>query len=105
MTFYLFEIIKVFGEVICLSEVIEGYVDRIVFRNEENGYTVLSMDVDEEELTCVGNFSVIEEGVFIEAKGDFSQHPVYEAVSRRNLYYKGSRRCIFYGKISRLGCH
>ncbi len=64
-------------EVIDMSEVIEGYVDRIVFRNEDNGYTVLSMDVDEEELTCVGNFSVIGEGEFIEARGSFTKHSVY----------------------------
>ena len=30
---------------------VEGYIDHIIFRNEENGYTVLSLIVDGEELT------------------------------------------------------
>lgn len=60
-----------------MSEVIEGYVERIVFRNEDNGYTVLSLIVDEEEITCVGNFTLISEGEFIRASGSFTEHPVY----------------------------
>ncbi len=60
-----------------MADVIEGYVDRIVFRNEDNGYTVLSMDIPDDELTCVGNFSVITEGEFIEATGSYTNHPVY----------------------------
>ena len=49
------------------EEVISGYVDHIVFRNNDNGYTVMVMICDEEELTCVGIFSDIAEGECIEA--------------------------------------
>lgn len=66
-----------FMEVIDMSDMIEGYVDRIVFRNEDNGYTVLSLIVDEDEVTCVGNFTLISEGEFIHATGSFTEHPVY----------------------------
>ena len=58
-------------------ETIQGYVDHIIYRNTENGYTVLVLVCDEEELTCVGIFSDIVEGENIEAKGEFTEHPVY----------------------------
>lgn len=59
------------------EEVINGYVDHIVFRNNENGYTVMVMICDEEELTCVGIFSDIAEGECIEAHGEYTDHPTY----------------------------
>ena len=58
-------------------ETIRGYVDHIIYRNTENGYTVLVLICEEEELTCVGVFSDIVEGENIEAKGEFIEHPVY----------------------------
>lgn len=58
-------------------ETIKGYVDHIIYRNTENGYTVLVLICEEEELTCVGIFSDIVEGENIEAKGEFTEHPVY----------------------------
>ena len=58
-------------------ETIQGYIDHIIYRNTENGYTVLVLVCEEEELTCVGVFSDIVEGENIEAKGEFIEHPVY----------------------------
>ena len=58
-------------------ETINGYVDHIIYRNTENGYTVLVLIHEEEELTCVGIFSDIAEGENIEAKGEFTEHPTY----------------------------
>ena len=58
-------------------EKISGYVEHIIFHNEENGYTVMNMTVEGDELTCVGNFRDIHEGVFVEADGNYSDHPVY----------------------------
>jgi exodeoxyribonuclease V alpha subunit len=60
-----------------MSEIIEGYIERIIFRNDENGYTVLSLHFDEEELTCVGTFPFISEGEFVQLSGDYTEHPVY----------------------------
>ena len=41
-----------------MSETVTGYIDHIIFRNEENGYTVMVLKetTEEEELTCVGSF-------------------------------------------------
>ncbi|MBQ2901673.1 MAG: ATP-dependent RecD-like DNA helicase [Agathobacter sp.] len=58
-------------------ETIKGYVDHIIYRNTDNGYTVLVLICEEEEITCVGIFSDIVEGENIEAKGEFTEHPVY----------------------------
>ena len=58
-------------------ETITGYVDHIIYRNAENGYTVLVLVCQEEELTCVGVFSDIVEGENIEARGEFTEHPTY----------------------------
>ena len=58
-------------------ETIKGYVDHIIFRNAQNGYTVLVLIVEEEEVTCVGVFSDIVEGENIEATGEYTDHPTY----------------------------
>lgn len=60
-----------------MSELVKGYVEKIVFRNAENGYTVLSLTSDGEEITCVGTFPFITEGEFIEVTGSYTSHPVY----------------------------
>lgn len=41
-----------------MSECVTGYIDHIIFRNEDNGYTVMVLKgvKDEDELTCVGTF-------------------------------------------------
>lgn len=58
-------------------EKITGYVERIIYRKAENGYTVLNLVCKEEEITCVGIFSSIAEGENIEATGDYTDHPTY----------------------------
>ncbi len=58
-------------------ETVKGYVDHIIYRNTDNGYTVLILIVEEEELTCVGTFSDIVEGENIEVKGEYTDHPTY----------------------------
>lgn len=60
-----------------MAEEIEGYVSKIVFHNDENGYTVLSLLADEEEITCVGNFPFISEGEYLAAYGSYTDHPIY----------------------------
>lgn len=57
--------------------VVTGFVERIKYRNEENGYTVLSLNVDGEETAVVGTFHFISEGELIEAAGVMTEHPVY----------------------------
>lgn len=58
-------------------EVIKGYVEHIIFRNEENGYTVFNLNNDDGDLTCVGSFHYISEGEMMELKGEYTMHNVY----------------------------
>ena len=58
-----------------MEETIEGYVDHIIYRNQDNGYTVACLIVDGEELTCVGIFQYLNEGENIRAKGKYTEHP------------------------------
>lgn len=58
-------------------EKLTGYVEHIIYRNADNGYTVLNLVSGEEEITCVGIFSAIAEGENIEANGDYTDHPTY----------------------------
>lgn len=58
-------------------EKLAGYVEHIIYRNADNGYTVLNLVSGEEEITCVGIFSAIAEGENIEAFGDYTDHPTY----------------------------
>ena len=60
-----------------MQETVSGYIDHIIFRNEDNGYTVLSLVKENEEITCVGNFQYISQGEMIEASGHYVNHPTY----------------------------
>ena len=58
-------------------ETVTGYVDQVVFRNEENGYTVFNLESDDGEVTCVGSFHYITEGELLELEGEYVNHSVY----------------------------
>ncbi len=58
-------------------EKIIGYVEHIVFRNEDNGYTVFHLHNEDGDLTCVGMFHYISEGEFLEVSGEYTNHAVY----------------------------
>ena len=58
-------------------EVINGYVEHIVFRNEDNGYTVFNLTNEDGELTCVGTFPYINEGELLEVSGEYITHSIY----------------------------
>ena len=68
------------------EETIEGFVEKIVFRNAENGYTVLQLSVDGEETTCVGVFSFVNEGEFLKLTGVYVAHAVYGEQFKVNTY-------------------
>ena len=62
-----------------MSETVTGYIDHVIFRNDDNGYTVMVLKglEEEQELTCVGTFPAITQGASIEAMGNYITHPVY----------------------------
>ncbi|NLL79479.1 MAG: ATP-dependent RecD-like DNA helicase [Clostridiales bacterium] len=58
-------------------ETIKGHIDHIIYRNAENGYTVMELIAEGEEIICVGAFQMITQGENLELSGDFVDHPVY----------------------------
>ena len=47
---------------------VRGFVEKIKFRNEDNGYTIFNLNNSDGDLTCVGKFHYIEEGELLEAE-------------------------------------
>lgn len=58
-------------------ESIIGYVEHIVFRNEENGYTVFELEDNGKATTCVGSLHYISEGERVELEGEYVNHTIY----------------------------
>lgn len=67
-------------------EAINGYVEHIIFQNQENGYTVMNLVSDGEEITCVGMFKGLAQGETISAQGDYTEHPVYGSQFKVSSY-------------------
>ena len=70
-------------------EMIEGAVSAVIFQNEENGYTILKLDVRGEEVTVVGPMAGAAPGEYLSVRGRWTRHPTYgpqmkaEVVERR----------------------
>lgn len=58
-------------------ETVQGYVDHFIYRNESNGYGVIELQTEEEELICVGSFQGIDQGENVEITGQYVEHAVY----------------------------
>ena len=58
-------------------ETIKGFIEHIIYRNTDNGYTVFNLISGEEEITCVGFFKTSDQGETIEAEGNYITHTVY----------------------------
>ena len=58
-------------------EQIKGYVGHIIYRNADNGYTVLELVGNGEETVSVGSFRTLDEGETLEVRGNYVEHPVY----------------------------
>lgn len=58
-------------------ETVKGYVEHIIYHNDENGYTVMNFVSGGDEIVCVGNFRSIDQGETLEIKGSYVEHPVY----------------------------
>ena len=58
-------------------ESIQGLVEHIVYHNDTNGYTVFSLMCQGEEIVCVGNVTSLDEGEYLKAEGEYTEHQVY----------------------------
>ena len=58
-------------------ETIQGYVDHFIYYNESNGYGVIQLTTEDEEIVCVGSFQGISQGENVEITGQYVDHAVY----------------------------
>lgn len=59
------------------KEQIKGVVDTIIFQNEENGYTVASIESSEFDFVAVGTLFGVSEGETVILTGSWIDHPSY----------------------------
>ncbi|MBQ7597447.1 MAG: ATP-dependent RecD-like DNA helicase [Clostridia bacterium] len=59
------------------DETITGFVDGVIYRNEENGYSVLDMRSEDELFTAVGSLAYVEPGEELLLSGSWVQHPTF----------------------------
>lgn len=67
-------------------ETLTGYVEHIIFRNDENGYTVLQFVSGKEKFVLVGSFQAVENGENLQVTGEFVEHPTYGNQFKMNTY-------------------
>ena len=58
-------------------ELIEAFADETVFRNDENGYTVLTVKCGKTRVSAVGILPPINSGEKLKITGEWVEHPVY----------------------------
>ncbi|MEA4954208.1 MAG: ATP-dependent RecD-like DNA helicase [Pseudoflavonifractor sp.] len=56
---------------------IEGTVETVIYQNEENGYTVLKLDVGEDFVTVVGCIPGVAPGETLSVEGTWARHTSY----------------------------
>ena len=59
------------------NEIIKGYIEHFIYKNAENGYGVVNLISEDEEIICTGNFKDADVGDSLEIQGTFVTHPVY----------------------------
>lgn len=59
------------------QQVIEGIIEEIIYKNENNGYCVCEVSMEEEDITCVGTMLGVSEGEQIRAVGEYVSHHTY----------------------------
>ncbi len=83
------EFLKIGGfcyAIILLMEKIKGYIDHFLYRNSENGYGVLSLVSDDEEIVCTGVFGDADTGDTLILEGEYVNHPVYGNQFKASTY-------------------
>ena len=59
------------------QQTVEGVVSALVFQNEENGYTILRLELENEEITAVGAMPGVTAGEYLILHGGWTRHPSY----------------------------
>jgi len=93
--------------------VLEGTAENIIYKNDENGYTVFELGINaeaEKKIVCVGYLFGLNEGETVRLTGAYTNHPVYGRQFLASLYEKnvpasayGIERYLASGAIKGIG--
>ena len=64
----------------------KGYVDHIIYRKPETGYTVFILISEGDEITCVGSMSQLDQGDHLIIQGEETDHPLYGSQIKVSSY-------------------
>ncbi|MDO5708149.1 MAG: ATP-dependent RecD-like DNA helicase [Andreesenia angusta] len=64
----------------------DGMIESILFKNEENGYTVARLKTEDGIITVVGNMPIVSEGESVSIEGDIVYHKTYGEQIKVNSY-------------------
>lgn len=68
------------------TEKLYGEIDSIIYKNDENGYTVCVLSTEKEDITLVGYMPGISEGESVCVSGNWTKHQVYGDQFKVNMY-------------------
>lgn len=74
--------------------VLEATIEDIIFQNQENGYTVCTIEYEGEEISCVGEMSGIYAGEEVKIVGSWSTHPIYGKQIRVELMERSMPKTV-----------
>ena len=57
----------------------KGTVSSVIYRNPDNGYTILRLDLGDQEITVVGTMPGVSPGEYLCVQGRWTRHPTYGA--------------------------
>lgn len=81
------------------ADALTGTVDSVIYQNEENGYTVLTLDAGEEEsVTVVGCIPGVAPGETLAVRGSWTHHTTYGQQFKADVARRGmpvGERAIF----------
>ncbi len=58
-------------------EKVQGFIDHFIYRNDQNGYSVIELHMENEDIICVGYFPSNSQGESVEICGEYVEHAVY----------------------------
>lgn len=66
--------------------VVEGVIEEIIFRNEDNGYTIAKLNTSDGLVTIVGNAAIINQDEMVEVEGEWVYHEKFgEQIEFKNI--------------------
>lgn len=80
-----------------MADWVEGRLARVVWASANNGYAVVGLEVDGEELTAVGELGLLaeqEHGTFVALEGRWETHPVHGKQFRATGFLQGTPRTV-----------